>query len=71
MDHSAPHTHTPPPAEEKKKIGGSTLFKKFKLYATLLRCCSCYLPKVQKELTDLMALEIGQNIQAKKLYLHI
>ena len=67
-DHSAPHTHTPPPpAEEKKKIGGSTLFKKFKLYATLLRCCSCYLPKVQKELTDLMALEIRQKYTGQKV----
>ena len=68
-----PLTHIPPlPAEEKKKIGGSTLFKKFKLYTTLLRCFSCYLPKVQKELADLMVLEIGQKIyKPKKVYLHI
>ena len=48
-------------------MGGSTLFKKFNFTRPCLGAAAVNLPKVQKELTDLMALEIRQKYTGQKV----
>ena len=75
MDHSAPHTHTPLPSpcggeKKKKENWWFNIGKKLNIKRPCLGAAAVSLPKVQKELTAFMALEIGgKKYTGQKVYL--